>query len=100
MDIQRFFSSLSQSLHLSYDLGTDRDASDDLRAFAPSQFDSVALLWHLDTPWPKESDFKGVISRAKGLFIYIKTLVLALERGEDPEEWLKEVLQDSADTGL
>ena len=61
MDIQRFFSSLSQSSHLSYDLGTDRDASDDLRAFAPSQFDSVALLWHLDTPWPKESDFKGVI---------------------------------------
>jgi len=100
VDIQRFFGTLTQPSYLSYDLATDRDASDDLRTFAQSQFDSVAEVWHLDAPWPKESDFNGVISCAKGLFIYIKTLVLALERGEDPEESLKEALQDSAETGL
>ena len=100
VDIQRFFGTLTQLSYLPYDLATDRDASDDLRAFAQSQFDSVASVWHLATPWPKESDFNGVISRAKGLFIYIKTLVLALERGVDPEESLKEALQDSAETGL
>ena len=60
----------------------------------------MASLWHLDTPWPKELDFNGVISRAKGLFIYIKTLVLALECSEDPEVLLKEALQDSAEVGL
>jgi len=60
----------------------------------------VASVWHLDTPWPKESDFDRVISWANGLFIFIKTLVLALERYEDPEESLKEALQDSARTGL
>ena len=100
VDIQRFFGTLAQLSYLSYDLATDRDASADLRTFARSQFDSVASIWHLETPWPKESDFDRVISRANGLFIYIKTLVLSLERYEDPEESLKEALQDSAGTGL
>src|SRR5258706_971022 len=97
VDIQR---ALTQPSHLSYDLATDRDASADLRGFARSQIDSVASVWHLDTPWPKESDFNKVISRANGLFIYIKTLVLALEVYEDPEESLQEALQVSAGTGF
>ena len=100
VDIQHFFDTLTQSSYVTYDLATDQDASDDLRAFARSQFDSVASVWHFDTPWPKESDFNRVISRANGLFIYIKTLVLSLERDEDPEESLKEALQDSAGSGL
>ena len=100
VDIQHFFNTLNQSSYIPYDLATDRDASTDLRAFARSQFDSVASAWHLDAPWPKESDFERVISRANGLFIFIKTLVLALERSEDPEESLRDALQDSAGTGL
>ena len=35
-----------------------------------------------------------------GLFIFIKTLVLALEHCADPNELLKAALQDSAGTGL
>ncbi len=100
VDIQHFFDTLTRSSYVPYDLATDRDASDDLRAFAQSQFDSVASVWHFDTPWPKESEFDKVIFRANGLFIYIKTLVLALERDDDPEESLKEALQDSVKTGL
>jgi hypothetical protein len=100
VDIQHFFDTLTQSSYLPYDLATDQDASADLRTFARSQFDLVASHWHLDTPWPKESDFNRVISRANGLFIFIKTLVLALEHCEDPEEGLKAALQDSAGTGL
>ena len=100
VDIQHFFDTLTQSSYLRYDLTTDRDASADLRTFARSLFDSVASDWHLDTPWPKESDFNRVIWRANGLFIFIKTLVLTLGRYEDPEESLKEALQDSAGTGL
>ena len=91
---------MDQPSHLSCDLSTDRDASADLQEFAQSLFNSVALVWHLDTPWPKESDFNRVISQANGLFIYIKTLVLSLEHHEDPEESLQEALQDSAGTGL
>ena len=90
VDIQHFFGTLTPSTYFPYDL----------RTFARSQFDFVASFWHLNTPWPKESDFNRVISRANGLFIFIKTLFLALERCKDPEESLKEVLQDSAETGL
>ena len=100
VDIQNFFDALFQSSYLPYDLATDQDASADLRTFARSQFDLVASHWHLDTPWPDESDFGRAISRAGGLFIFIKTLVLVLERCEDPEESLKAVLQGSAETGL
>ena len=100
VDIQRFFDTLAQLSYLSYDLAADQDASADLRTFARSQFDLVASNWHLDAQWPEESDFNNVILRANGLFIYIKTLVLALECGEDPEESLKEALQDLAETGL
>ena len=99
-DIQDFFDTLAQSSYLPYDLATDQDASVDLQIFARSQFDLVASVWHLDTPWPKESDFNRVISRAKGLFIFIKTLVLALKHCDDPEEGLKAALQESSGTGL
>ena len=100
VDIQHFFDGLTQSSYLLYDLATDQDASADLQTFARRQFDLVASLWHLDIPWPKELDFQKVISRANGLFIFIKTLVLALERCEDPEEALKAALQESAGIGL
>ena len=100
VDIQHFFDTLTQSTYFPYDLATDQDASADLQTFARSQFDSVASAWHLNTPWPEESDFNKVIFRANGLFIFIKTLILALEHCEDPEETLKGALQDPAETGL
>ena len=100
VDIQYFFDTLAQSSYLPYDLAADQDASTDLRTFARSQFDLVASRWHIDAQWPEESDFNKVILRAKGLFIFIKTLVLSLERCKDPEESLKAALQDSAGTGL
>ena len=100
VDIQHFFDTLTQSSYIPFDLATDRDAGADLRAFARSQFDLVATRWHLDAPWPEDSHFNKVISRSNGLFIYVKTLVLSLERYADPEESLKDALQDSAGTGL
>ena len=99
VDIQDFFGTLAQSC-LTYDLASDQGASADLRTFARSQFDLVATHWNLGTTWPKESDFNTVISRANGLFIFVKTLVLALWDCTDPEESLKAALQDSAGTGL
>jgi hypothetical protein len=94
-DIQRFFDAFTRLSHLRCDLATDEEASADLRTFAQSQFNSVASKWYLPTPWPEESLIDGVISRANGLFIFIKTLVLSLEQCEDPEEYLKAALQDS-----
>ena len=99
-DIERFFSSLTASSYSSYDLTTDHKATDDLRTFAQSQFDAVASDWGLPTPWPEESDFNRVISRANGLFIFIKTLILVLQNSNNAEMCLKEALQGSAGTGL
>jgi len=98
VDILRFFDA-RPSTHLRYDLATDENASHDLRTFARSEFDLIATDWHLSAPWPEDSDFKEIVSRANGLFIFIKTLVLALKR-EDPKESLKATLQGLSGPGL
>ena len=99
-DIYRFFNALSQSSYSSHDLATDREASIDLRSFAQYEFELVAEKWCFPTPWPAGSVFDKVISRANGLFIFIKTVVLALEHCKDPDEILKTTLQNSDGTGL
>ena len=40
-------------------------------------------------PWPEESLFDRITSRANGLFIFIKTIVLSLEQCADPTESLE-----------
>src|SRR5258706_946936 len=98
-DIQYFFNRLPRNSYSPYNLATDQDAEADLQTFARSQFDLVAEMWCLPTPWPDQPLFDGVISRASGLFIFVKTLVLALKQCENLEETLKAAFQDSADTG-
>ena len=100
VDIQRFFDAPSRSSHLRYDLATDNQATSDLRIFAQDRFRRLASKRHLQAPWPEPSLFEGVISRAKGLFIFIKTVALALERCKDPTESLKATLRESDETGL
>ena len=99
-DIQRFFDTLPQSTYISYDLAKDQDTGADFRLFTQVQFDMVASMWCLSRPWPEESLFERALSRANGSFIFIKTLVLVLERCEDPDETLKRALEDSAETGF
>jgi len=99
-DIQRFFQALARPSYLTYDLATDQEASTDLITFARSQFNLVASKWYLSTHWPEEPVFNRVISQANGLFIFIKTLVLALQQCKDPEETLQAFSQHSTGTGL
>jgi len=99
-DIQQFF---TQSSYLGYDLATDQEASGDLRTFARSVFGPVGRKRHLSEdpsePWPEDTLLDKIISRASGLFIFIKTLVLALEQFADPTEFLKVASEDSAGPG-
>jgi hypothetical protein len=99
-DIQHFFDGLTRSSYSRYDLATDQEANSDLRTFAQSEFEPVARNWYLSDPWPEESLLNRVISRANGLFIFIKTLVLALERCADPTEFLKATSEDPPGAGL
>jgi len=96
-DIRQFF---AQSSYLGYDLATDQEASNDLRTFARGEFAPVGRKWHLSAPWPEELLFDTVISRANGLFIFIKTLAFALEHCQDPTDYLEAASEDSAGTGL
>ena len=100
VDIQRFFDDLNQSSHFPYDLTADGKATADLRIFAHDRFSRVARKRYLQSPWPEQILFDGIISRAAGLFIFIETIALALERCEDPTQLLKATLQDSTGTGL
>src|SRR5258706_3956364 len=100
VDIQRFFNGPTQLSHLQYDLTADKEATSDLRLFAEDRFKRVALMRFLLPPWPEQSLFDGVISRAAGLFIFIETLALALEYCDDPTELLKATLPDSAGSGM
>ena len=95
VDIQRFFDA-----PMRYDLGTDQEAEVDLQTFTRSQFDSMASKWHLPASWPEESLFNRVVYQANGLFIFIKTFILALEQCEDPKESLEATLKGSAGTGM
>jgi len=99
-DIQHVFYGLTHSSYLRCDLGADEEASHDLRTFAQSEFDLVAQKWHLPSPWPEESLLDKIMSQANGLFIFVKTLVLALEHCEDPTEYLNAASEDSAGAGL
>jgi len=100
VDIQRFFHDSTQLSHLKYDLTTDEATTSDLRLFAEDRFKRVALIRPLQSPWPEQSLFDSVISRAAGLFIFIETLALALEHCDDAIELLNTTLQDSASAGL
>jgi len=100
VDIQRFFDSPTQLLHLRCDLTVDKETTSDLQTFAKHRFDRVASTRHLQSPWPEPSLFDQLISRAEGLFIFIETLARALVDCEDATELLTRTLHDSASPGL
>jgi hypothetical protein len=94
-DIRQFFDGLTQLSYSGYDLAIDQEASGDLRTFALSEFELVARKWYLAAPWPEESLLDRIIFRANGLFIFIKTLVLALESCANPTEFLKATVEEA-----
>src|SRR5882757_3064510 len=96
-DIQRVFDGLIRSSYLQYDLAKDQEASHDLRTFAQSEFGLVAQEWDLSPPWPEESLLVKLISRANGLFIFIKTLALALEGSAEPTGFLEAASEEAGD---
>ena len=98
-DIHRVFDGLTPSSYFRYDLGEDQEASHDLRTFAQHEFNLVAERWYISPPWPQESLLDKLILRADGLFIFIKTLILALDHCADPTDFLK-ATSEEAGAGL
>ena len=100
VDIQRFFDSTTQLPHWGYDLTADKDTTRDLRRFAKNRFHEVASLRGLQPPWPEPLVLDIIITRAAGLFIFIETLALTLERCRNPPALLRTTLQGSARPAL
>ena len=100
LDIEHFFKGLAQSSHLRYDLTADQKTTSDLRVFAQARFNTVASGRCIQTPWPEQLLLNKVVTQAAGLFIFVETIALALEHCNDPTEYLKATLRDSASTGL
>src|SRR5258706_599679 len=96
-DIQRVFGELTRSSYLRYDLAKDEEAIHDLQTFAQSEFGLVAQEWELSPPWPEEPLLDKLISRANGLFIFIKTLALALQHCPDPTGFLEAASEEVRD---
>ena len=99
-DIQRVFDSLPPSSYLLYDLAADKTATSDLRVFTEARFRRVAEERCLPSSWPEQSLLNRIVSRAAGLFIFIETISLALERCDDPTELLTATLEDPAGGSL
>ena len=99
--IQSFFDAPSHPSHIQYDLAADQEASGDLKTFAQKQFNLVAAGYPV--PWPPTRLFDKALSRAKGLFIFIKTIVLTLEAYDECDaatQFLEAALQHSEVTGF
>src|SRR5258706_4015756 len=96
-DIQRVFDEPTRSSYSRYDLAKDQEASHDLRRLAQSEFGLVAQQWEFSLPWPEESLLDRLISRANGLFIFIRTLALALQRSADPTGFLEATSEQAGD---
>ena len=91
--IKRFFDNRAHLSQLQYNLDADQDASEDLQRFAKHEFDRLADARSLPAPWPENWLFNRVVVHAKGLFIFITTVVLSLEYSGDPTESLVATLQ-------
>ena len=94
-NIQCFFDRLTQPSCLQYDLAKDNEANHDLQTFAQSELDQIAQQWYLPAPWPEKLLFDRLIYQVNGLFIFIKTLILALERCVNPTNFLKATAEEA-----
>ena len=100
VDMENFFKGLPQASHLRYDLTTDHETTSDLRIFAQARFNTMASERYIPVPWPEDSLLEKVVSQAAGLFMFVETIALALEHSDDPTEYLKATLDDSAGSSL
>jgi hypothetical protein len=95
VDIQRFFDAPAQSSHLRYDLAADERPPPTYESSPKTGSGGWLQSGISNLLGQNHRSSTGVISRAAGLFIFIKTVALALEQCKDPTESLKATLQDS-----
>jgi hypothetical protein len=94
-DIEQFFSTTNHYLH---DIRTghtvDHQSFEDVRKFLKHEFQEIAAGYSssLQSDWPGDQAIEKLTSRAAGLFIWARTVVKFVTRGDPPEQ-LSRVLE-------
>jgi NACHT domain len=100
-DIERLLSTtLHHPLEVSAGQKVDSLSSMDIRKFLQYEFQQIANQYPLLPPnWPGDRVIEGLGDRAAGLFIWVKTVIKLLERGE-PVRTLKQIMEGGGAGGM
>jgi NACHT domain len=101
-DIERLFSTISHRLiEICAGEVVASQSSDDVRSFLEDQFKQIAAQYtrFLPADWPGSGTILDLTKRAAGLFIWAKTVVKFVTRGE-PDEQLQKILEGSGIDGI
>jgi hypothetical protein len=100
-DIERLFSTTAHHpLEVSAGQKVDSLSSMDIRTFLKHELQQIANQYPLLPPdWPGDRIIDRLVGRAAGLFIWAKTAIKLLERGE-PIRTLKQILNGAGGGGM
>jgi hypothetical protein len=101
-DVERLFSTTSHCLiEICAGEVVASQSSGDVRAFFEDQFRQIAAQYtrFLPADWPGSETILDLTTRAAGLFIWAKTVVRFVTRGE-PDEQLRKILEGSGTDGM
>jgi hypothetical protein len=100
-DIERLFSTTAhQPLEVSAGQKVDSLSSMDIRRFLKYELQQIANQYPLLSPdWPGDQITDMLADRAAGLFIWAKTVIKLLERGE-PLRTLRQILEGGGGGGM
>jgi hypothetical protein len=99
-DIEIFFAQLSDGeKYTSHDLAKDDDAQKDIRIFAHTRMESVALDCGFPKSW-SEKYLDTLVERSGGLFIFIETIWRLMKDEDDPEKILLQAVAKASGDAL
>jgi len=100
-DIERLFSTVAHHpLEVSAGKKVDSLSSVDIRRFLECELRQIVNQYpSLPPDWPGDQLIQRLADRAAGLFIWVKTIIRFLERGE-PVRTLKQILEDGGAGGM
>jgi hypothetical protein len=99
-DIEAFFAQLPDGdRYTSYDLATDDKAQKDIRIFAQTRMESVALDCGLPKSW-SDKHIDILVERSGGLFIFIETIWRLMKDDDDPEKILFQAVAKASGDAL
>ncbi|KAG8792126.1 hypothetical protein FRC16_000151, partial [Serendipita sp. 398] len=86
--------------YLAKDLTSDDQAHDDIHFYTRTKLLSIAERRGLAKDWPGNKKLNEIVQRSGGLFIFVETLLRLLEKGLNPDRYLKQALSVGSGSAL